>query len=513
MRLGQWRYPAGDFIKGWIGLILWGWIAGARAAEYVPSSIKPPAPAREFRGAWIATVSNIDWPSRGGLPSDQQEAELLAILDRAVQVRLNAVVLQVRPSCDALYPSKMEPWSEYLTGQMGRPPRPYYDPLAFAIEAAHKRGLELHAWFNPYRARHPSAKGPISAGHIIKTRPGLIRRYGPFSWLDPGEQAVENYSQSVILDVVRRYDVDGVHIDDYFYPYPEKAASGKVLEFPDAATWRRYREKGGKLDRDDWRRHNVDVFVRKLYAAIKEEKRWVKFGVSPFGIWRSGTPGSIKGLSAYDRIYADSRKWLGQGWVDYLAPQLYWPIAAPEQSYRTLLTWWGEQNARHRHLWPGIRLVQANGQVSIRETENEILLTRRDARSSGNLLWSARALVQNRGNIASALASQVYREPALVPASPWLDSTAPKAPKLSAVPQNDGGTRFAWSADGQDGVWQWVVQTRRNGSWTTRLLPLRNRAWLINDELSPDYLAVTAVDRCGNASPATVLQRSGLRRR
>src|SRR5579871_770045 len=221
---------------------------------------KPPLPNREFRAVWIATVANIDWPSRPGLPVEQQQEELLTILDMAAQLKLNAVILQVRPACDALYDSKLEPWSEYLTGTQGTPPSPYYDPLEFAVTEAHKRGLELHAWFNPYRARHIIAKSPLASGHIGKTHPELVKSYGGYLWLDPGERAVQDYSLRVILDVVHRYDIDGVHIDDYFYPYRVKDSRKQEVPFPDDASWQRYVTRGGKQNRDEWRRQNVDTF-------------------------------------------------------------------------------------------------------------------------------------------------------------------------------------------------------------------------------------------------------------
>src|SRR5688500_11537583 len=231
-----------------------------------------PAVAREFRGAWVASVANIDWPSRPGLTSEQQQAELLALLDRAAQLRLNAVILQVRPAADALYASRLEPWSEYLTGEMGKAPVPFYDPLAFAVDEAHKRGLELHAWFNPFRARHASARSPVSADHVSRTRRTLVQQYGRSLWLDPGEPDARQYSLRVIMDVVRRYDIDGVHIDDYFYPYRERDGAGRIITFPDDPSWRRYRRSGGRLTRDDWRRRNVDLFVEAVYTAMKREK-------------------------------------------------------------------------------------------------------------------------------------------------------------------------------------------------------------------------------------------------
>ncbi|MDQ8149789.1 MAG: family 10 glycosylhydrolase, partial [Gemmatimonadota bacterium] len=317
------------------------------------SSCVAPAPVREFRGVWVASVSNIDWPSRPGLPTDSAQRELLAILDRAQTSGLNAVILQVRPSGDALYESTLEPWSEYLTGRQGLAPRPRWDPLAFAVTEAHRRGLELHAWFNPYRAKHSSAKTPLASSHLATRRGRLVHRYGQQVWMDPGEPEVLAHTVRVVLDVVRRYDIDGVHLDDYFYPYPEKTRRGRPIVFPDAGAFARYRARGGRLAKDDWRRANVDSLVRTLHDGIHRVKPWVKFGVSPFGIWRPGYPAGIRGFDAYAELYADARTWAREGWVDYLSPQLYWPSGRPEQSYPDLLRWWGEQNTLGRHLWPG----------------------------------------------------------------------------------------------------------------------------------------------------------------
>jgi uncharacterized lipoprotein YddW (UPF0748 family) len=258
------------------------------AGTRITSDTAPPPVPRELRGVWVATVGNMDWPSRKGLPTAQQQAELTALLDRMAQLRMNAMVLQVRPAADALYNSAIEPWSDFLTGTMGRAPDPYYDPLSFAIAEAHKRGIELHVWINPYRAKDPSTKA-VSVNHVSRTDPELVRDYGPFLWLDPGDPRVRALTTRVVLDLVRRYDIDAVHMDDYFYPYPE-VRRGREMEFPDEVTWRRYRREGGTLSRDDWRRENVNLLVKGLYQSIHQVKPWVRFGISPFGIWRPGHP-------------------------------------------------------------------------------------------------------------------------------------------------------------------------------------------------------------------------------
>lgn len=323
------------------------------AAENTIDPAKVPEILREFRAVWVASVDNIDWPSEPGLPVARQKAELRALMDRAALLNMNAIILQVRPSADALYRSPYEPWSEYLTGEQGKAPEPLYDPLEFAIKEAHRRGLELHAWFNPFRAYHYAAKSGFSSDHIKNTCPELVLDYGRYYWLDPGQKEARQYSINVIMDVVRRYDIDGVHLDDYFYPYAELDEEGKAIPFPDSTSYARYVEEYGLMELGDWRRQNVNRFVEHLKKEIKKEKPDVRFGISPFGIWRPGYPEQIEGFDAYNHIYADSRKWLREGWIDYFTPQLYWPIEQISQSYPALLQWWHQQNYYQRHLWPG----------------------------------------------------------------------------------------------------------------------------------------------------------------
>ena len=398
-----------------------------------------PPIAREFRGVWVATVDNIDWPSRQDLSTTDQQAELIALLDRAVALHLNAIILQVRPAADALYASKLEPWSEYLTGRQGRAPSPWYDPLAFAVKEAHARGLELHAWFNPYRARQARAKSPLSPNHVARRLPSLVKSYGPYLWMDPGEPAVRRQTIRVVLDVVRRYDIDGVHIDDYFYPYQEYDRRGQVIDFPDSRSWKRYRKSGGQLGRSDWRRRNVDELVKELYASVHEAKPWVKFGISPFGIWRPGNPPVVTGYDAYERLYGDSRKWLRNGWVDYYTPQLYWPIADTPHSYPTLLAWWQEQNVKGRHMWPGNytnRVGPGRDQGwPADELLEQIRLTRAQPGATGNVHFSMTAFLADSDSVFTRLATGLYSAPALVPASPWLGHVAPARPTLRLRPQ------------------------------------------------------------------------------
>ena len=495
-------------------------IAQPPAPPTAPGDL-PPHVRREFRGAWVASVANIDWPSRPGLPTAEQQAELRAILDRAVALNLNAIVLQVRPAADALYDSPHEPWSAYLTGEEGRAPAPYYDPLAFAVEEAHRRGLELHAWFNPYRARHPSARGATAPTHVSRTHPELVRSYGSYLWMDPGEPAVMARTLDVMLDVVRRYDVDGIHIDDYFYPYPELGAHCARLEFPDSASYARYRRRGGALARDDWRRHNVDTLVAEIHRRTKAVKPWVRVGISPFGIWRPGHPPQIQGFDAYASLYADARRWLREGWVDYFTPQLYWPVAQTAQSYPVLLDWWLGENVRARHVWPGHNTSRAAGTVwPAGELEEQIRLTRA-AGASGSIHFSMRALMPpgaRRDSVlvgvatqppteagAAALAERLrrgpYAEPALVPVATWLARGRPAPPRVTVVAAPDGPVVELAPGDSTAVRW-WTVQVLADGAWRTWVLPGAERRRVVGaaGAVRPTRVVVMAIDRHGTQS-------------
>ena len=479
----------------------------------------PPPVSREFRGVWVATVDNIDWPSKPGLPVDKQKAELIAILDKAARLNLNAIVFQVRPAADALYDSPLEPWSEYITGQQGQAPDPYYDPLAFAVAESHKRGLELHAWINPYRARHPSAKSPMASNHISKTQPGIVRKYGTHLWLDPGEPATQEHSLNVVMDIVHRYDVDGIHVDDYFYPYRENDKPGHEIPFPDDKSYKKYTQGGGTLERDDWRRENVNVFIQKVYRSVKAEKPWVKVGVSPFGIYRPGYPAQIKGFDAYQEIYCDSRKWLKEGWLDYLAPQLYWPIAQSPQAYPVLLKWWTEQNTQGRHIWAGnyTSKVGMTGKsaYTAEELVAQIKATRNQPGATGNVHFSMAALRDDPHNLDEKLMQSVYQLPALIPASPWLSSKQPLQPlALIQIDPNTNDIKLAWglptsSKNLGDGVASYIVQTRSGGAWKTQILPGTAGGATINQArhaLNIDMVALSSVDRYGNQSKPFVFE-------
>lgn len=396
---------------------------------------QPPAMRREFRGLWVATVSNIDWPSRKGLPSSQQQAEAIAILDRAKSLRFNAIIFQVRPGYDALYKSDLEPWSEVLSGKQGVGPSPAYDPLEFWITESHKRGMELHAWFNPYRAfGQPGGKGQAD-NYILQRRPDLARNLGKnLYWLDPGEPEVRDHIQRVMLDVVKRYDVDGIHWDDYFYPY--KSQMTAVAEFPDDAPWKRYKAGGGKLTRDDWRRNNVNSLVQTVGAAIRKANPAVRFGISPFGIWQPDHPKGVRGMNPYTDKFADSRRWLQEGWVDYMAPQLYWRLDSP-QPFAPLLDWWIAQNTAAKAMWPGIMLTDPGSQKTSKprpasEIANQLREIRKRPGSDGLAVFSTRALMEDKIGMRDVFA-KAFTEQVLVPRARATPTRKIPPPTLSAL--------------------------------------------------------------------------------
>jgi uncharacterized lipoprotein YddW (UPF0748 family) len=461
--------------------------------------VSAPPPAREFRAAWIAAVAtNQDWPSKPGLPVAQQKAELISLLDHAAQLHLNAVFFQVRPASDAIYASPIEPWSERITGTQGRAPEPFYDPLAFAVAEAHKRGLELHAWFNPFRATHPLAESRVALNHISKTHPELIRQYGRQLVLDPGEPAARAHTLAVVMDVVNRYDIDGVTFDDYFYPYPERDAAGRKVDFPDNASWQKFGVHSG-LSRSDWRRQNVSQFIQKVYQSIKAAKPQAQFGVSPFGIWRPGFPKQIQGMDACTNLYADSRLWLANGWLDYFAPQLYWPVAQTNHSFPVLLQWWREQNVKGRHVWPGLDDALAGREYSAGEIPRQIQIAREQS-AGGEIHFHLRSITDNPA--LAAVVRALYAQPALVPASPWIAATPPLKPKL-AVDTCTSSAHARWENAGGEAPRNWLFQSRANGVWTTQIFPGGHADFYFN-HVSPDAISLRAVDRLGNLGEPAV---------
>jgi len=466
-----------------------------------PSTV--PHAMREFRAAWIATVANINWPSKPGLSTAVQQQEAVALLDFLQSHHFNAAILQVRPQADALYKSAIEPWSYYLTGKQGKAPDPYYDPLEFWVKEAHDRGIELHVWLNPYRAHHKDGK-EISDLSIVKKHPELVMYLKEgYWWMDPAQKAVQDITNAVVMDLVKRYDIDGVHMDDYFYPYP---SYNGTADFPDDVSWKAYQQSGGKLSRGDWRRDAVNQLVERLYKNIKAEKPRVKFGVSPFGIWRPGYPDLVEGFDQYNQLYADAKLWLNKGWLDYFSPQLYWPVNRYAQSYPVLLGWWGGENTMNRHLWPGISVGGDGSDKNVDEVLNQIMIDRgMQPQSKGVVHWSISSVTKNQ-RLADTLIKSVYKKQALVPASPWLDNQAPAAPAASLSVSGNQVT-VNWTHPEEYDVFHWVVYYLTGTNWNYTILNSRDRSFTLQpparkntNPVAISKVAVSAVDRNGNES-------------
>ncbi|MBK0383795.1 family 10 glycosylhydrolase [Pedobacter sp. SD-b] len=402
-------------------------------------------PKREFRGVWVATVVNIDWPSKPGLTTDQQKQEFIALLDKHKQEGINAIMFQIRPATDSFYAKSNEPWSQYLTGKQGQAPDPFYDPLQFAIEECHKRGMELHAWFNPYRATFDANDANIVANHITKTKPEWFFKYDGKKLFNPGIPEVRAYINKIIINVVDNYDIDGVHFDDYFYPYSVK---GQFID--DDEAFKKY--NNGISDIKDWRRNNVDLLIKELNDSIHAHKKYIKFGVSPFGIWKNKSQdpeGSISyGGDSYYGIYADARKWVKEGWVDYINPQIYWAFETKAAPYANLVDWWSD-NTYGRHLYIGIGAYKVNATKELAwknptELSRQIAYYRNNPRVQGCVFFSSRSLTKNPLGIADTLANNYFKYPALPPLMLWLDSVAPNPPQNLLALQDDKGVLLSW---------------------------------------------------------------------
>lgn len=482
-----------------------------------------PDPKREFRGAWIATVVNIDWPTSPKDSPDQQKAELLTILNSHQRTGINAVMFQVRPAADAFYAKGREPWSKYLTGKQGQPPVPFYDPLEFAITEAHKRGMELHAWFNPYRATFDGNFAALAPTHITRLKPEWFFTYGGIKLFNPGIPEVREYIVRVILDVVDNYDIDGVHMDDYFYPY---AIAGQHIN--DAATFKQY--GGDFTDINEWRRDNVNKLIEMLSDSIHAHKPFLKFGISPFGIWKNkgqDPEGSeTTGGDSYYELYADSREWIKQGWVDYINPQLYWNIGYRLAAFDKLLDWWSN-NTYGRHLYVGMAAYRINEQKNRAfkdpsQLPQQLALIRANPRVQGSVYFNSQSLLSNPLGFTDSLRTHFYRYPALPPPMVWLDSIAPKTPVGLTARKVVRGIELSWQtpppAADKEPVYGYVVY-RFTGA---EKFNLNDPKYIVHIQYSPEttwtdttannganYIyMVTALDRLKNESehsePASV---------
>ena len=416
----------------------------------------PNSPKREFRGAWLATVANIDWPSKPGLSSETQKKELLRIFDDHQRSGMNAIMFQIRPSTDAFYGKGNELWSRFLTGKQGLAPFPYYDPLEFAIEEAHKRGIELHAWFNPYRATFDLVESNTSPQHITRQNPDWFFTYEGKKLFNPGIPAVREYIVNVIMNVVRNYDIDGVHFDDYFYPYPDV----KNRPLPDSEAFKMYGSRFPTIE--DWRRNNVDTLIQTLNDSIHTAKKYVKFGISPFGIWRNKSQdiegSESNGFDGYGKLYADARKWTESGWVDYINPQLYFPFFYKAAPFEKLLDWWSI-NTYGRHLYIGQGAYRATenreGWRNRQQLPDQIRYLRNNTRVQGSVFFSSKSLTNNLAGVNDSLRNDLYRYPALQPVMLWLDDVDPNPPEELSVKASDNCVVVSWKApakasDGQN---------------------------------------------------------------
>ena len=483
------------------------------AANLFSQSIPP---KRELRAAWIATVVNLDWPSSNTLSTAAQKQELIDLLDELKHDGINTVVFQIRTECDALYSSSFDPWSYWLTGSQGTPPYPYYDPLEFAIEESHKRGMELHAWFNPYRAERTVDNYPNAPNHVTILHPDWVIQISTFKFLDPGLPMVRDYVTSVIYDIVSRYDVDGIHADDYFYPYPPNQITNQ-----DAQTFANYPR--GFTNIANWRRDNVNLLIAQVNDTIQSVKPWVKFGMSPFGIWKNGVPPGITGLSAYDDIYCDAIAWLHDRSIDYLTPQLYWPFGGG-QDYAKLQPWWADSVfANGRHFYPGHAYYRIVNWTSPSEMPRQIRFDRANPKVQGGVFFRAKNFGENPKGVTDTLRNDLYRYLALNPIMNWKDIIPPNPIQ---------NLRFERLANGQGGLLWNLPQTASDVDSASRYVvyrfdypniqpsDLNNSANILNIEGSrlsipgvppnptgPYYFVVTSLDRNYNESTmSSILQ-------
>ena len=402
-------------------------------------------PKREFRGAWLQTVFQSQYAS---MTPEATQRYLDTLLDKLAAAGINAVIFQVRPSADAFYPSELEPWSRFLTGRQGLAPQPEWDPLAYLIDAAHARGMELHAWLNPYRAT--ASKGEqLASSHIYHEHPEWFVEYDGKLYFDPGLPQCRKYFRSVVSDIVSRYDVDAIHMDDYFYPYP---VAGQT--FPDDASFAAYRTKMGfgPNERADWRRQNVNILIKSIHDDIRALKPWVRFGISPFGIYRnqrSDPDGSLtNGLQNYDDLYADVLRWTREGWVDYLVPQLYWEQGHKAADYDVLLAWW-DAHANSTPLYIGQSISRSlDGDRSLARSNthmtSKIDLTRQAANISGNVFWYGYQIADNEKQVADILRRKYHAAPALIPAYTHIDAKPPKEVKKLKARWTPQGYELSW---------------------------------------------------------------------
>lgn len=470
-----------------------------------------PYPKREFRGAWIQAVNG----QFRGIPTEKLKQTLIDQLNSLQGAGINAIIFQVRPEADALYASQLEPWSRFLTGVQGQAPSPYWDPMQFMIDECHKRGMEFHAWINPYRVK-TSLKSELSANHLYNIHPEWFVTYNNQLFFDPALPESRRHICMVVADIVSRYDVDAIHMDDYFYPYPNPGE-----DFPDHVSFAQYGR--GYSNKADWRRDNVNVLIKEIHETVRECKPWVKFGVSPFGIYRNKkndpNGSDTRGLQNYDDLYADVLMWINNGWVDYNIPQIYWEIGHPAADYDNLIHWWA-RHAASRPLFIGQDVMRTVNKADARNPlQNQMPAKMKLQRSlptvQGSCQWYAAAVVDNAGNYRTMLEKEYHRYPALIPESPFMDDKAPgKVKKVKMVWTYEGPVLF-WTApkakDEMDKAVQYVVyrfdkKEKVNLDDASHIVAItRDHFYPLpyNDGKTKYQYVVTALDRLHNESKGT----------
>lgn len=490
-------------------------VAGAMRAQaggiYDAGPSVMPTISREMRAVWMTTVSNLDWPSNTTRTTAQQQAEVTSLLDLCVQMNLNTIFLQVRSQADSLYPSSIEPWGPMFRGTMGLAPSPSYDPLDYWVQQAHQRGLQIYAWFNPYRALSSSGTS-APANHISKVS-AWVDTYPTSAtnnaiWIDPGGGG-STQTRNVIKDVVTRYDIDGVVFDDYFYPYPYGTNA-----YPDSDTYGAYTSAGGTLSLKEWRIKNVNDLVQAVNLDIKAIKPYMKFGIGPFGIYRSynastsdgrpAMPSPVVGLNAVDSIYCDSVKFLSEGWIDFLAPQIYWTIGATSQPHVTIMNWWAGKNPLGRNIYVSNYTANvAAGTWTSTELINQITEARANTGIKGNVHFRMGSL-RDATTLKNTLISTTYASQALIPTHPWIDAIAPLPPIVNRTTNAGANTQtISWTPFGLEAPTWYTVAYLVGSTWTTKIytpattsvtIPLKSASGALR------AYGVASVDRSGNQS-------------
>jgi uncharacterized lipoprotein YddW (UPF0748 family) len=409
----------------------------------------------EMRAVWVATVSNIDWPSQRNLIPKAQRDEMRKMLDGLSKNNINAIFLQIRPTADAFYPSQLEPWSNWLTGKQGNKPNPYYDPLQFIIEEAHKRCIEVHAWLNPYRVTNSDNIDLLCKTHFYYKNKDLFVKYGGKYYFDPGFDETREFLNQVVEDVVERYDVDAIHFDDYFYPYRVENE-----EFPDELTFKRNPRGFLPNQKDEWRRNNVNLVISELQKTIKSIKPWVEFGISPFGVWRNDNvdpKGSATraGVQNYDDLYADILKWLNEGTIDYVVPQLYWEIGKKVADYKVLIKWWSE-NSNGKNLYIGLYAsaleeIKTKAWTKPNELMRQLRMNLDFPQVDGAAFFSAKTFLKNLQGLNDSLSNSFYKYPALCPVNKNIVGEPSAQPQNIKILKDHDDAYLLWDDVNEEG--------------------------------------------------------------